>query len=88
MTLNAMKTLRQLTKKEYKNILRNQRRCGQEFTKKERSKLKKLTFEEVVISDEGFIVVGDTTGSMDWLANNLPSRCCRVSDALKDRSIQ
>jgi len=80
--------LRTLTKSEYKSILKHQRRVGHEFTKKERSKLKKLTFEDVFISEEGFIICGETTGSMDWLANNLPSRCFRVSDALKDRSIQ
>ena len=80
--------LRSLTKSEYKHILKHQRRVGQEFTKKERSKLKKLTFEDVVITDEGFVVVGEVTGAMDWMANNLPSRCFRVSDALKDRSIQ
>jgi len=86
MKLNA--TLRTLTKAEYKHILKHQRKCGKDFTKKERSKLKKLTFEDVFISEEGFIICGETTGSMDWLANNLPSRCFRVSDALKDRSIQ
>ena len=37
--------LRTLTKSEYKSILKHQRRVGHEFTKKERSKLKKLTYK-------------------------------------------
>ena len=80
--------LRTLTKSEYKSILKHQRRVGHEFTKKERSKLKKLTFEDVFISDEGFVIMGNQDGTMDWFANNLPSRCFRVSDALGDRNIQ
>ena len=78
---------RRLTKSEYKHILRHQRKCGKDFTKKERSKLKKLTFEDVVISEEGFVICGNQDGTMDWFANNLRSRCFRVSDVLKDRSI-
>jgi len=79
--------MRRLSKEEYKNILKHQKRVGQEFTKKERGKLKKLTFEDVFISEEGFVICGNQDGTMDWFANNLPSRCFRVSDALKDGSI-
>ena len=78
---------RRLTKSEYKQILRHQRNTGTLFTKKERSKLKKLTFEDVSICEEGFIIYGDESGSGDWFANNLPRRCFRASDVLKDRSI-
>ena len=80
--------MRKLTKFEYKHILRHQRKVGKDFTKKERSKLKKLTFEDVFISEEGFIILGNSDGTMDWFANNLPGRCVRVSDVLKDRSLQ
>ena len=56
---------RKLTKFEYKHILRHQRKVGKDFTKKERSKLKKLTFEDVFISEEGFIILGNSDGTMD-----------------------
>ena len=79
---------RKLTKKEYKTILKNQKDTGVPYTKKERSKLKKITFERIYINEEGFIIAGNSDGTGDWFANNLSSRCFRISDVLEGRSIQ
>jgi len=79
--------MRRLTKKEYKTILRNQKNTGIPYTKKERAKLKKITFERVAICEDGFIVCG-ADENLNWFANNIPSRCFRVSDVLKGRNIQ
>ena len=79
---------RKLTKKEYKTILKNQKDTGTPFTKKQRSKLRKLTFEHLTICDEGFVISGNSDGTGDWFANNIPSRCFRASDVLKGRSVQ
>ena len=54
---------------------------------RERAKLKKITFEEVAICQDGFIVCG-ADENLNWFANNIPSRCFRVSDVLKGRNIQ
>tara|TARA_Y100000310_G_scaffold231702_1_gene234398 strand:- start:1399 stop:1641 length:243 start_codon:yes stop_codon:yes gene_type:complete len=80
--------MRKLTKKEYKTILKHQRELGEPFTKKQRKKLKNLTFERLYIYDEGFVIVGNRDGTGDWFANNIPSRCFRVSDVLSERTIQ
>ena len=57
---------RKLTKFEYKHILRHQRKVGKDFTKKERSKLKKLTFEDVFI----LVVVSELVMSLKIGAYN------------------
>ena len=75
---------RSLTKSEYKQILKHQKNTGRPFTKKERSKLRKLTFDEVAINEEGFIICGNDDGTGDWFANNIPSRCFRASDLLNE----
>ncbi len=60
----------------------------QKVVDNQRKKLKNLTFERLYIYDEGFVIVGNRDGTGDWFANNIPSRCFRVSDVLSERTIQ
>ena len=79
--------MRRLSKEEYKEILRGAKFNGVIYSKKEKRKIRRMTFNHAHICEDGFLIVGNKDGTMDWFANNIPSRCFRVSDVLEDRKI-
>jgi hypothetical protein len=79
--------MRRLSKEEYKSILRGLKINGVTYAKKEKRKLRRMTFDDASITEDGFVIVGNKDGTMDWFANNKPSRCVRMSDVLEDRNI-
>jgi len=79
---NKKSKKRRLTKSEYKNILRQQKRIGKTFSKKEKRKLFRMRFDNAYVSEDCFVIQGNNDGVMDWFANNKPRQCARVDDLL------